>query len=397
MLVYLHRIAPGTVRTVTFSVTGLERNELAPARRVAEHFRSEHLELHVDPADGGRLLARSFREADTWNYAALFAIAEREYLEGWDEKCDVFSGQDTRLHTPSFDAPREMGIRLNRGGGWRVGRPVAAVAGRAMAALPFSGSLKNYAEYWSHHLRPRGDFPTYFLEGLLGHQVPPGQSPARAGFYDRLRDDLPRIGPRDDMQTVFKKYVGFDYRTQYTDDMNCVGSCFTDDRAALHFPFYDWELVEACNRVPYRLGARRIFTLKSHSKLPVVQKYVLRQLLRGHLPDDSLYRYKCTVPALYGFFNHSLRPLAAELLDRWYPALRAALGPELAALMDAYVAEFRGKSAFARNVDEWMLGEILAICYLGMLHQLCTHPGTSVEGELGAAGQRAVATAGGVS
>src|SRR5205085_1108640 len=206
------------------------------------------------------------------------------------------TGQDTRLHTPPFDTPRELGIRLNRGGAWRLGRPLAAAASRAFASAPVSGRVKNYCNYWSHHLRPRPDFATYLLDGLVGHKLPPGRAPG--GYRDRLLADLPRVGPADGLQEVFKKYVGFEYRTQYTDDMNCATSCFHDGRNALHFPFYDWELVRACNRVPYRLGARRVFTLKSHSPLPVVQKYVLRKLLRGRIPDDLLYRYKFTTLSL---------------------------------------------------------------------------------------------------
>ncbi|HTK77841.1 MAG TPA: asparagine synthase C-terminal domain-containing protein [Gemmataceae bacterium] len=387
MLAYLCEVAPGRVHSLTFAHVGMERDERAPARLAAKHCGSKHTEFIQDPAEGAKRFAQSLCETDTWNYPPFTYLAVRDFLESHDDAYDVFTGEDTRLHTPSFDTPKELAVRLGRGGAWRMARPFAAAASAAFAHAPFSGSLKNYCDYWSGKLRWRSDFRTCFVEALLGFDRPSRNERADNGHYARLLAEVPDVNASDGMQEVYKKYVTFEYRTQYTDDMNTMTSCFSDGRLALHCPFYDWDFVEACNRVPYALGARRVFTLKSHSKLPVVQKYVLRKLVRQKLPDEVLYRYKATNPTLHCFFNRSVRPVVDRLLERWLPELLQRLDGELAAIIAATVAEYRGREVFVRNLDEPMLVRTLMICYVAMLQHLCTHRGADLPDELAAAAE----------
>jgi len=76
------------------------------------------------------------------------------------------------------------------------------------------------------------------------------------------------------MPTNLQEYVSFEYRAQYTDDMNCIASHAdgSGDRSSL--PFYDWQAVEASNRVPYHLGMRGTFTFKTWNKMPYVRKRI---------------------------------------------------------------------------------------------------------------------------
>jgi asparagine synthetase B (glutamine-hydrolysing) len=390
MLCYLSELAPGRVRSLTFAHAGMERDERGPALHAARHFGSEHLEFILNPAEGSRRLLQSLAETDTWNYGTLTYLAVRELLADQGGSFDVFTGEDTRLHTPSFDTPRELAIRLSRGGVWRIGRPLAALAGRVFAQMPVSGSLKNYCNYWSRQLRPRADFRSCFVEALLGYDPPVANG--RSEHFARLLAEVPTAEPSDRLQEVFKKYVAFEYRAQYTDDMNAMTSCFGTWRTAVHHPFYDWQFVAACNRVPYKLGAKRVFTLKSHSKLPVVQKYVLRQLLRNRLTDDLLYRQKGTNPSLHCFFNRSLRPLVARLLDRWLLGLLERLDDDLRGVITRTIAEFRARQVYVRNHDEPALVKTLAICYVAMLNHLCTHRDTELRDELALFREPAVAS-----
>jgi len=239
-------------------------------------------------------------------------------------------------------------------------------------------------------MRWRTDLPSAFLEALVGYSRPNGNGRPPAGHHDRLLAEVPRIVPSDGMQEIYKKYVAFEYRTQYTDDMNGLTSCF-DGASDLHLPFYDWEFVSACNRVPYKLGARRVFTLKSHSKMPVVQKYVLRKLLKGRLPDDLLYRHKATNPTLHCFFNRSVRPVVDRMLERWLPGLTDGLDDELRPIVAGMIEEYRQKTVFVRALDEPLLVHVLAICYVGMLHHLGTHRVAAASDELAALAEPATA------
>ena len=384
ILKYIKDACPGRVVTLTSSFRGLAPNELEPARIAARYFGTEHHEIVTDPGDLVDLYIKSLTTADTWNYSSLMSLGQKAQLEALGSPVEVFTGQDTRLHTPSFDLPRKIGILLS-------GRPhnalVLASAGLLSAVLkqyPLEGSLKNYLRYWADQLVPRKDLPTYVLEALASFHLPSGFNRGQHRHFARIIAQLPELSGEDRLETIHKKYVSFEYRTQYTDDMNNLVSSTETPQIALHCPFYDWETVRVANRIPFDLGSRRMFTLRSWNKMPFVNKAIARALVKGHVPEELLYRAKKTCPAAHVIFNSAVGELVGILLDKWVPDLLDGVDGEVRPIIEAYVAEYRQRQSFRRSDDEGLLWAVLAICYLAALNKLCGDRSVSLARELDA-------------
>jgi len=382
ILKYIKQVHSGRLTTLTFSFKGLQPNELEPARIAARYFGSDHHEVVINPEDGAGLIARTL-EVDSQDGTALMCPAVIDYLEKLGGQFDIFTGQDTRLHTPSFDLARETGIRLNANpASNRTIRALAALASRGLLLWPVEGSLKHYLQHWSSNLRPRADLPNYVIQALTSFYLPKQNGSRLGAHYLQLLAQLPKFEPADNLQVMFKKYVGFEYRTQYTDDMSCLAATLTSPVSEIHFPFYDWEAVEASNLVPYHLGMRGNFTLHSWNKMPFVRKRIARTLVRGSVPESLLYRAKKTCPHHDLVFNRSLAEFAKRLLERWLSPLVESLDSEVRSIVLELAQDFSSRSTF-NLYDEPLLRRIQYICYLAILNQACLNNSFQPAEELG--------------
>ncbi|MBV9157463.1 MAG: hypothetical protein JO097_14455 [Acidobacteriaceae bacterium] len=371
LLKYVKTVREGRVVTLTFSVKGLYPNELEPARIAARHFGTEHHELIVDPEDALRLYVRSLTEADTAHASSLFGFAEREYLEPDGSKFDVFTGEDTRLHTPTFDFPLEIGIGLNQNPDSKAwSRGFASLTSRLLRAYPRPGSLKNYLSFCADTLKPRPDLRTFVIEGLTPFRVP-ANGREKSQYFDRLLDELPDFESSDGLQEVFKKYISFEYRAQYSDDMNCSVSSTPGVATELHHPFYDWQAVTASNRIPYSLAMKPIPTFRSWTKLPWVYKRIARALVQDVVPKDILFRAKKTCPSQHLIFNTQLGSVVKSMLDKWGGPLVDSLEGEVRDTVQGFIEKYKSKVVFVRNQDEALLSSALAIAYIAVLNQVC--------------------------
>lgn len=370
MLKYIRQAYAGRITTVTFSFQGLLPNELRPARIAARYFGTDHHEVVIDPGEAAGLMARTVL-ADVQDGTYLTNPAVVDCLAKLGGTFDVFTGQDTRLHTPAFDLAREMGIRLHAQPASSRGlRALAGLTAQALRLWPIEGSLRHYLQHWSKTLQPRADLPHFVIEALTSFYLRTGNGSAGGVHFHRLLSELPAFAPEDDLQGVFKKYAGFEYRSQYTDDMSGLFSTLTSPATEAHCPFYDWEAVEASNAVPYHLGMRGICTFRSWSKMPFVRKRIARAVVRGSVPESLLYRAKKTCPHHALVFNHGLAGFAAQILDRWLLPLAESVDSEVRSVLHALARDFASRRTFD-GYDEPLLRRIQFLCYLAVLNQAC--------------------------
>lgn len=371
MLKYAGQAAGGPIHTLTFNVGGVQSDDVEAARIMTRHTRSIHHQITIQPPDAAKLWTECLsREADTSNSSAILTLFAQKYLASLGGKFDVYAGEDTRLHTPSFDYPKELGIRINRGL-WRRSRVLrlALAFGSAFQRWwPFIG--KNYMRYWLDHLNPAESLGEFALEGLMGFHLPDGWAPEKQGYYGRALEELPKIQPDEGMQGIYKKYVSFMYRTQYTDDMNCVVTSTTGPATELHLPFYDWQDVDVSNRIPYRLAMRSTMTVRSWDRIPFVRKRILRALLKDFAPKEVLYRAKATVTMQHKLFDSPLRDLTRLMLEKWADDLVNAVDPEVGKIIRACVRAFVARDVFEAS-DDRVLWWILQVAYLALLNQVC--------------------------
>jgi len=173
------------------------------------------------------------------------------------------------------------------------------------------------------------------------------------------------------MQDLFKLFISLDFRTQFTDDMNCIVSVYEGEGCKVHFPFYDHEVVQASNRIPYRLGAKHIFTLNSWSWIPFTQKAVLRKLLLQSVPRELLFRRKATMPSIQIAFLGPLGPMVKWMMSRWGEDLKAAVDEPERSMIERVQAALTSKLTYRFPEDHDLLWNAYSIAHLAILNQLC--------------------------
>lgn len=385
MLRYLTEVAPGEVEAVTFGLKGDEQgDEVRSAQMAARHFGVPHRLLFLDPADVVGQAAECLAEADSPHYgSALFRSLRAGILEG-SLPVDVYSGQDTRLHTPSLDAPKAVGVRLTQAG---IG-PLNACWRWVLAATRlwhFRGE-RTFA-YWRHAASPRASLQEYLIQAILN--VPSNLAGPR---LDELLRQFPAIPASANIQEVFKAVIEFEYRTQWTDDMNDFSTTMQGVGVGIHFPFYDHDLVAACNRIPYAIGARHMFTTRSWSWIPFTQKAVLRKLLMKSVPKDLIYRRKATLPTLHLAFNAGLGAVVGQIYNCWGQPLMDALDVDNATHVRRIMERVRSVTGQYRFPEEHDLAwDAYSVAYLAVLQQILLG-NTSVVDELNEFAARALAT-----
>ncbi len=373
MLRYLTELAPGKIEAFTFGLKEDEEgDEVRSAQMAARHFGVEHHLFFLDPADMVRNVPACFREADGPHYGSAVYMAVRNAVWDGTWPVDIFSGQDTRLHTPSFDAPKSVGIKLTRAGV----RPLNSLWKGALATTkvwPVRGR-RTFA-YWRHTATPQPSVREYLVRSILN--VPAAYAGPR---LEALCERLPALPEGAGIQEVFKAVIGFEYLTQFTDDMNALCASMRCQGLGLHFPFYDHDLVAACNRIPYAIGARHLFTTHSWSLIPFTQKAVLRKLLLGSVPEGLVYRRKATLPTIHLAFNAGLRTLVGRAYDRWGSELVEVLDGENASHVRRIIEAVRGVAGPFRFPEEHDLAwDGYTVFYLAVLNQLLSGNGTAVD------------------
>ena len=365
MLRYLTAVGPGRVRAFTLGLaTDREGAEIRAAQTAAAHFGIQHDVYLLNPEDVTSYVADCFTDADGPHYGNAMWLCIKSAAKDILGNSYVFSGQDTRLHTPTFDFPKQLGILFSRENIPPAAKNLAKALLNLTQVWPLRG--KNTLAYWRQVAKPRSSLQEYYLEALLGYSGS-RQSP----LYETLVAEVPHLSLNVSLQEMFKKFITFEYRSQFTDDMNSMVSTLEDADTKVHLPFYDHEVVEMCNRIPYHLGARQIFTLKSWSWVPFTQKAVMRQLLLQHVPPEVVFRRKATLPSIQDAFNGRLRSLAVAILDRWGSDLRDALDEDNRAIVLASDEEFRASARYTFVVHHDLLWRIYCVAYMAVLNQIC--------------------------
>jgi asparagine synthase (glutamine-hydrolysing) len=254
------------------AVDGLELvfDERADAERVASHFRTEHYEMVMHAGDMWWVLPEL-----VW------------HLE------DLRVGMAYQNHYIARLASKFVKVALAGTGGdelfagypWRYEQLASIDDPRVYERTLY--------EYWSR-LVPAGEHATFFEPDLL----------AAAGGYD----------PMDVLVGAIKPAVGLDplSKTLYFETKTFLhGLLVVEDRVSMahsleaRVPFLDNELVEIARRVP------------SHLKRGVEGKAIVREAMRGLLPDDVLAKRKqgFSPPDDSWYRGHSMERIRELLLD----------------------------------------------------------------------------------
>ncbi len=323
VLAYMSKEAEGRVKTFTVgydmghNVTSPD-NELLQARRIAEHFKTDHHERVINAADWWRGFETYIYAHDEPNANAsavsLLLLAEETAKQvkvvltglGGDE---LFGGYASHQSAPWV-------MRAHRA--W--GGAAAPLAGIFRALEPHYPAMKHY--------RVIGALPTYlprFYHALLPRDEALRRLMSFDGmvFSDALRDQLYgaaiRMADSHYKERTFAEIVTRSLRGNPEDTAQALvintwltgNALLNCDKVTMAYslearvPFFDPALLDFAAAVPPAVRMKR-------------NKYVLREALRPLLPDFARERPKKPFETpILGWFTHDLRgQIEDRLLDQ---------------------------------------------------------------------------------
>ncbi|MDO8861663.1 asparagine synthase-related protein [Haliea sp. E1-2-M8] len=366
MVRYVTKHSDSPVHTLTFSVLGQKVDEHKPARIVSQHFGTIHHELVIDSGMVIDLFIQSCAEGNRPNVSTMLYLAIKNYVSKLEGDYDLFTGEDTRIHTPDFDFWKRTSIWLNLTKGEARFPLLQRIVSGLFAMWPWYP--KNYLRLIASQLLPSADPKKYFLKFVNKFSTPDGYNLELAPEFERLLNEIPNFQEESTIAAVFRKNMKLSYRLQYTDSVE-VTSSIECRKVARHSPFFDWETVCVSNRIPFSVGAKGVFTIRSWSRFLLVNKRLLRMVLKEAVPSSILYRRKSVASAVDVLFTDQFMKFIGQLLDKWVDDLYVALGPSVEALARSYINKFR-----SGTIDMQVAYATLSICYMSMVNQICLNP-----------------------
>ena len=300
VVAFMAALGARPLRTFSVGFEEPEYSELPFARRIAQHFSTEHHELVVHPQDMAEELARlvAFRDepvaepTDVALYRMARLASEQVKVvlagEGGDE---LFAGYPKyaadRLAGLVSALPQEMTRAIARWLPYRQRR-----AKLALEALSIRDEAERSVTWFASFSREEREAlfaPEFLREVDVAH-------PARnfEQYLEKVRDRSP-----------LKRMLYADLKIWLPDNLLLRGDQMTmaasiEERV----PFLDHKLVELAARIPSRMLTRGFKT-----------KVLLRRALRPYLPPETLRRRKVGFAVPIGlWFRKSLKSMVADLV-----------------------------------------------------------------------------------
>ncbi len=319
MLALMSRVAEGRVKTFTIGYqTKTQDNELAAARRIAQHFQTEHHEHVITADDWWNGFERYVYHHDEPNAnpsaISLMLLSEptaqavKVVLTGLGGD-ELFGGYSNHRVIPSI-------IRAQAQWGWLRG--LAGPLGKLESLYPtfkryrYIGALPTYLPRLRHRLLP-------LAEGLMRSQSLDGLV-----FSDHVRDQLYAetlkqawIKAQHKEKTFAQILAKSTANSPENTAQALVINTWLTGNALLHgdkvtmahslearIPFFDADMMRFAAQVPVDLRMRE-------------NKYVLREAMRPLLPEFALERPKqpFSTPILNWFGDELRNRIQATLLD----------------------------------------------------------------------------------
>jgi asparagine synthase (glutamine-hydrolysing) len=331
----------------TFSVAFAEReaNELAYARLIAERFRTDHHEVVVSPDEFFAALPRLVWHEDepiahpssiALNFVSRLAAQHVKVVltgEGSDETLAGYNRYRVTLLNRRLAAAYERAVpgAVRRGVRRGVARlPKTTRAGRTLSRtfLGLDGDLDSL--YFDNF--------AVFSRGQQARLLSPDLR-ARVGAIDAYQA-LHRALDDCDSPELLDRLLYADIKTYLQELLMKQDQMSMAASIESRVPFLDHPLVEFASRLPVRLRLRGFTT-----------KYVLRQAMRGLLPEEILTRKKMGFPVPVGRW---LRSTHRALVDEYVLGDRALARGHFD---PAYVRELVARHEAGENHSErlWSL------------------------------------------
>lgn len=302
------------VLAMSFATIGAEQDETSDARSVAKQLGLQFERVEVDPNDPIDLLDLVSRTNAPYP-GLLFLKATAECLKSSGHRgVNLFAGQDTRLHTPHYNAVDRValnslleypyirrlgsivanGVKVLAGGGR---------AGRGMARASMMDDLTCYVAKFFFH------FHKY---------SPVARSSIGRELVARLEKAVAHNVNFDaGSRYVFNNIVELAWDRQYTSDIAYMSGGTRSYGNGCSMPFYDKELSDFSAAIPMDLALKMTAGRAGHgASKKMVNKYVLREAYKADLTNEMIFRDKAVCVTNHLYLNGCMKEYISSFFER---------------------------------------------------------------------------------
>lgn len=305
-------LGSNNLKAYTFSTKNAEQNEYGYALDTANYLGIDLENIVVDPSSDVDL-DRLIRYSNAFYPGSIMIDAIGKSI---GPGMNLFSCQDTRLHTPSIN-PLDK-ILLSSGCNMRYLYSILSailpastgIIGKVKKRLKDSKELENYLHTYFFH------FHNLSLNGVVNDSL-----------LIELQDYF--VSEKPNIRKIYNKVVELAWHRQYSDDIMYMRDSTSLNGGICQLPWYDYNLAIESASIPMDIATRYIKGRSGHTgKIKKVNKFVIRKILEGKLPDSVLFRDKAVCITNHLYVSGSLKPYIDEMFQ--HPAtLETKAGNEL--------------------------------------------------------------------
>jgi asparagine synthase (glutamine-hydrolysing) len=302
-----------SVQGLHFHVKGAAQTELDDAKKTAMNLGIGFTAVEVDPYERIDFQSLSRMNAPYIGSVSIDNLLRKASL---DAGTTVFTGQDTRLHTPSLKKIDERLLSL------LYSNPIlgAGLSHAAKFLLKSRNALTT--NYDSNFYRKLSFFAfsgkeEQYLVNRFFHvtNLPFHSRQKQLELIARISGELTNID-LSNKRSLFNTLVKGLWRRQFLYDVNYMQSNAHQHGLILASPFYDAHLAEFSARLPFDLASKITKGRAGHGVDEVsVNKYLLRQAYKGELDNSLIFRDKAVCLTAHMFFNGGLRDILEDFIN----------------------------------------------------------------------------------
>lgn len=297
----LKNCTTSSLESFNVSVKNQKNSEAPYAKKVADYFGLKHREVLIDPSDINEKILEDIVNLNFpyWGVMYIGSIFKSLKLKEYN----VFTGQDTRLHTPYVNILDDI-IFKNK-----INSKAVPFLGKKLAALKFNKKVTRALERCRDAEHMEKYLIKYFLHCFIDNN----------NVNSMLEQEIKENIEYENLsyQELFNEITWLRWGQQYTDDIKYMDSLCNHYYNTCQFPFYDIKLAEVSASIPFKYSNKRYIGKSGFGNgFTINNKYLLMRMLKDeNVPINLAGRKKAVSSTIHLYFNDQFGKIVKDRLN----------------------------------------------------------------------------------
>lgn len=299
-----------SLSSITFDVLGASESEAHVAKEIATNLDIKHEVIPIDPT-----LELNYDDLFSRNYSSLSSYFIEEIIKKTSFNFDtLFSGQDSRIHTPVLEKLDEK-FHANHNLVESLSLLIPNYFVKNASNNAFNDNKFKKHKFFEI-LLSAGNYNEYFIKRFLNFLEYPFTKNGDHFDIKRIKEYKKLYSFKKlDFRNLWNNIVQLKYRRQHLFDMGCVTEPANRHDVIAQLPFFDKSFTNFSASLNYEKASKFTSGRDSFSgKKVMVNKLTLREAFIDDLDEKFIFRKKAVCRTNYLFFNNSLDPLLEDFL-----------------------------------------------------------------------------------